>query len=61
MLIRVGYEVEFNSSAPTAMLLTLYLHPSRALTVRKPECLQVEPRLRLASTSIPLGTIAVAH
>ncbi|MCE9553771.1 MAG: transglutaminase family protein [Planctomycetes bacterium] len=43
MLIRVGYEVAFDSPAPTAMLLMLYLHPSRAPTVRKPECLSVEP------------------
>jgi transglutaminase-like putative cysteine protease len=43
MLIRVGFEVAFNSPAPTAMLLTLYLHPSRAPTVRKPERLKVEP------------------
>ena len=43
MLIRVGFEVAFNSPAPTAMLLTLYLHPSRAPTVRKPEQLKVEP------------------
>ena len=43
MLIRVGFEVAFNSPAPTAMLLTLYLHPSRAPTVRKPEWLKIEP------------------
>jgi transglutaminase-like putative cysteine protease len=43
MLIRVGFEVAFNSPAPTAMLLTLYLHPSRAPTVRKPEWLKVVP------------------
>ncbi len=48
MLIRVGYEVAFNSPAPTAMLLTLYLHPSRAPTVRKPECLQVEPQVAIS-------------
>jgi transglutaminase-like putative cysteine protease len=43
MLIRVGFEVAFNSPAPTAMLVALYLHPSRAPTVRKPEWLKVEP------------------
>jgi transglutaminase-like putative cysteine protease len=45
MLIRVGFEVAFNSPAPTAMLLTLYLHPSRAPTLRKSECLKVEPQV----------------
>lgn len=43
MLIRVGHEVAFDSPAPTAMLLMLYLHPSRAPTVRSPEWLKVEP------------------
>jgi transglutaminase-like putative cysteine protease len=43
MLIRVGYEIAFNSPAPTAMLLVLFLHPSRAPTVRKPEWLTTDP------------------
>ena len=47
MLIRVGYEVAFDSPAPAAMLLTLFLHPSRAATVRKAECLQVEPQVAI--------------
>ena len=48
MLIRVGYEVAFNSPAPTAMLLALRLHPSRAPTVRKPEWLRVEPQVAIS-------------
>src|SRR6266851_336480 len=48
MLIRVGFEIAFDSPAPTAMLLTLYLHPSRAPTVRKPEWLKVEPPLAIS-------------
>ena len=48
MLIRVGFEVAFTSPAPTAMLLTLHLHPSRAPTVRKPELLRVEPHVAIA-------------
>ena len=47
MLIRVGFEVAFDSPAPTPMLLMLYLHPSRAQTVRKAECLTVEPRVAI--------------
>jgi transglutaminase-like putative cysteine protease len=47
MLIRVGFEVAFDSPAPAAMLLTLFLHPSRAPMVRKPEWLQVEPRVAI--------------
>ena len=47
-MIRVGYEVAFNSPAPTAMLLVLYLHPSRAATVCKPEWLRVEPQVSIS-------------
>jgi transglutaminase-like putative cysteine protease len=47
MLIRVGFEVAFDSPAQTAMLLVLYLHPSRAPTVRKPERLTVEPQVAI--------------
>lgn len=43
MLIRVGYEISLTFLQPTATVLMLYLHPSRTATVRKPECLQIEP------------------
>jgi transglutaminase-like putative cysteine protease len=43
LLIRVGYEIEFGFSQPTAVLVMLYVHPSRAWSIRKPERLEVEP------------------
>jgi transglutaminase-like putative cysteine protease len=43
MLIRVGCEIEFNLPEPAAMMLMLYLHPSRAPTIRKAEQLAVRP------------------
>jgi transglutaminase-like putative cysteine protease len=43
MLIKVGYEIAFEFSQPTAMLLMLYLHPSRAATTRIPDHLIVTP------------------
>ena len=43
MLIRVGYEISLTFLQPTATVMMLYLHPSRAATVRKPEYLQIEP------------------
>jgi transglutaminase-like putative cysteine protease len=43
MLIRLGSEIVFTYPAPTAVLLMLYIHPSRAPTIRKPEQLQIEP------------------
>jgi transglutaminase-like putative cysteine protease len=45
MLIKVGYEIAFESPAPVAMVLMLYLHSSRAATVRKAERLVLEPSL----------------
>ena len=45
MLIKVGYEIAFESPAPVAMVLMLYLHPSRATTIRKPERLTLTPTL----------------
>ena len=43
MLIKVGFEIAFVFPEPTAMLLMLYLHPTRLPTVRVPEHLRVEP------------------
>ena len=43
MLIRVGYEIAFGFSQPTAVLMMLYVHPSRAWAIRKPERLEVQP------------------
>jgi transglutaminase-like putative cysteine protease len=43
MLIRVGYDMAFHFPAPTAMVLMLSLHPSRASTLRQPERLEVQP------------------
>ena len=43
MLIRVGYDMALHFLEPTAMVLMLSLHPSRALTIRHPERLEVQP------------------
>jgi len=43
MLIKVGYEIAFESPAPVAMVLMLYLHPSRATTIQKAERLTLAP------------------
>jgi transglutaminase-like putative cysteine protease len=48
MLIRVGCEIVFNSPEPAAMMLMLYLHPSRAPTIRKAEQLAVQPAVAVA-------------
>jgi transglutaminase-like putative cysteine protease len=48
MLIKVGYEIAFVSPQPAPMVLMLYLHPSRELTTRKPDRLEVTPSLPVA-------------
>jgi hypothetical protein len=48
LLIRVGYEIAFGSSQPTAVLMMLYVHPSRAWAIRKPERLEVQPRVPIS-------------
>ena len=48
MLIRVGCEIVFNSPEPAPMVLMLYLHPSRAPTIRKAEQLSVQPAVAVA-------------
>src|ERR1700704_226179 len=48
MLIRVGCEVAFTCPRPAAMVLMLYLHPSRLPTIKKPERLESEPCLAIS-------------
>jgi len=43
MLIKVGYEIEFNFPSATPMLLMLRLHPSRDQTVREAETFAMRP------------------
>ncbi len=45
MLIRVGHEISLTFLEPTAIVLMLYLHPSRVATVRKPERFQIKPQI----------------
>ncbi|WP_436714649.1 transglutaminase family protein [Roseiconus lacunae] len=47
MLIRVGFEISFRFSQPTALLALLNVHPSHASVIQTPDCFEVEP-----STSI---------
>jgi transglutaminase-like putative cysteine protease len=48
MLLRVNLEIVFTVPQPTAIVLMLYLHPSVAGLVRKPERLEVEPQVAVA-------------
>ena len=43
MLIRLGYDLEFQVPAPTPLLLLLYVHPSQAISLLEPDRVHVEP------------------
>src|SRR5262245_21683521 len=43
MLIKIGYDLEFELPAPTPMILLLYVHAERAADLAGPERLLTEP------------------
>lgn len=45
MLIRIGFDLSFELSGPTPMVLLLFVHPSREADLRAPQELAVEPRV----------------
>jgi transglutaminase-like putative cysteine protease len=70
MLIRIGYDLEFEIPSLTPMILLLYVHPERAADLKKPEQLITEPDVpiydyidvfgnRCARVMAPAGRFAV--
>ena len=68
MLIKAGFDISYEVSAPTPMVLMLYIHPSRHGDIRKREQLVVEPQVpveeffdnfgnRCARILAPAGTV----
>jgi hypothetical protein len=45
MLIKIGFDIEFELKGPTPMVLMLFVHPSREPDLRAPQELQVEPEV----------------
>jgi transglutaminase-like putative cysteine protease len=45
MLIRLGYELQFEIPARVSMLTMLYVHPSRTAELLEPDVMRVEPEL----------------
>jgi transglutaminase-like putative cysteine protease len=43
MLIRLGYDIEFNIPQPVAVVTLLSVHPSREVDLREPDQLHIEP------------------
>jgi hypothetical protein len=47
MLIKIGFDIEFELAGPTPMILMLYVHPSRQNDLRSEEKILVEPEVPL--------------
>ena len=47
MKIKIGFDIEFELSGPTPMILMLYVHPSRQKDLLSEEKIVVEPRIPL--------------
>jgi transglutaminase-like putative cysteine protease len=45
MLIRLGYDIQFQLPAPTAMVTLLHVHPSRDKDLIEPDTLHIEPQV----------------
>ncbi|HEX8077726.1 MAG TPA: hypothetical protein VF511_07920, partial [Chthoniobacterales bacterium] len=43
MIIKIGFDIQFQLPAPTPMILMLYVHPSRQADLRTEERLVIEP------------------
>ena len=72
MHIRIGYELIFEVPAPTAILLALYVHPSRQKDLQWPEQIQVDPGVpvsdyydafgnKVARILAPAGRLRITH
>ena len=58
MLIKLGFDIEFDLRGPTPMVLMLFVDPSRVADLRAPEELQVEPRWRSLISTTSSATAA---
>src|SRR5256885_16087763 len=47
MIIKIGFDIQFEVPAPTPMILMLYVHPSRQADLRSEEKIVVEPNVPL--------------
>jgi transglutaminase-like putative cysteine protease len=45
MLIRIGYDIQFDIPAPTPMVTLLHVHPSRDKDLIEPDALHLEPQI----------------
>ena len=49
MLIRLGYDIQFEIPAAVAMVGMLHVHPSRAADLREPDEVTISPDIKVES------------
>jgi transglutaminase-like putative cysteine protease len=47
MLIRLGYDIQFDLPAPVSFVAMLHVHPSRSEDLREPDLMRVDPAMAL--------------
>ncbi len=57
MLLRLGYDMQFDIPEPVACVAQLRVHPSRAAALREPDVVQVEPAVPLEEYSDSFGNL----
>ena len=57
MLIRTGYDIAFDTVAPTPMSLLLSVHPSRQADLRSPETIRFDPPVPQRQTLDAFGNV----
>jgi len=57
MLIRLGYDIQFDVDVPVAMVAMLNVHPSRRHDLQEPDSVQVEPAVATSEFEDLFGNI----
>jgi transglutaminase-like putative cysteine protease len=57
MLLRLGYDMQFDIPEPVACVAQLRVHPSRAAVLREPDLVQVEPAVPIEEYSDSFGNL----
>ncbi|MFT4113229.1 transglutaminase-like domain-containing protein [Silvibacterium sp.] len=57
MLLRLGYDIDFELPRATAFVAMLHVHPSRAGDLREPDELRIDPALQMDSYLDSFGNI----
>jgi transglutaminase-like putative cysteine protease len=55
MLIKLGYDIRFQTSAPVPFIALLNVHPSREADLREPDLVHSEPRLAIEQYTDTFG------